>query len=173
MSFDWMKIPYALLTVFIVFNYGMLLGALIQKIGARAGRRYGIPIWQNYVDLIKNYGQRTSITHGVMFYLGPVFRLTGGVGLLLFVPTIYGCYMFSNLSFAGDLILALYFVFFGTLGMAWAPARAAIRTRRSASPAACRRSASPNCRSRWRCSRWRCNTRRCRSPTSSPRSRAA
>lgn len=118
MSFDWMKIPYALLTVFIVFNYGLLLGALIQKIGARAGRRYGIPVWQNYVDLIKNYGQRTSITHGVMFYLGPVFRLTGGVGLLLFVPTIYGSYMFSNLSFAGDLILALYFVFFGTLGMA-------------------------------------------------------
>lgn len=118
MSFDWMKIPYALLTVFIVFNYGMLLGALIQKIGARAGRRHGIPIWQNYIDLIKNYGQRTSITHGVMFYLGPVFRLTGGIGLLLFVPTIYGSYMFSNLSFAGDLILALYFVFFGTLGMA-------------------------------------------------------
>jgi NADH-quinone oxidoreductase subunit H len=118
MSFDWMKIPYALLTVFIVFNYGLLLGAFIQKIGARAGRRYGIPVWQNYVDLIKNYGQRTSITHGVMFYLGPVFRLTGGIGLLLFVPTIYGSYMFSNLSFAGDLILALYFVFFGTLGMA-------------------------------------------------------
>jgi NADH-quinone oxidoreductase subunit H len=118
MSFDWMKIPYALLTVFIVFNYGLLLGALIQKIGARAGRRHGIPIWQNYVDLNKNYGQRTSITHGVMFYLGPVFRLTGGIGLLLFVPTIYGSYMFSNLSFAGDLILALYFVFFGTLGMA-------------------------------------------------------
>lgn len=118
MSFDWMKIPYALLTVFIVFNYGLLLGALIQKIGARAGRRHGIPIWQNYIDLIKNYGQRTSITHGVMFYLGPVFRLTGGVGLLLFVPTIYGSEMFSNLSFAGDLILALYFVFFGTLGMA-------------------------------------------------------
>jgi NADH-quinone oxidoreductase subunit H len=118
MTFDWMKIPYALLTVFIVFNFGLLLGALIQKIGARAGRRYGIPIWQNYVDLIKNYGQRTSITHGVMFYLGPVFRLTGGIGLLLFVPTIYGSYMFSNLSFAGDLILALYFVFFGTLGMA-------------------------------------------------------
>ena len=118
MSFDWMKIPYALLTVFIVFNYGMLLGALIQKIGARAGRRHGVPIWQNYIDLIKNYGQRTSITHGVMFYLGPVFRLTGGIGLLLFVPTIYGSYMFSNLSFAGDLILALYFVFFGTLGMA-------------------------------------------------------
>ncbi len=118
MTFDWMKIPYALLTLFIVFNFGLLLTAFIAKIGARAGRRHGIPIWQNYIDLIKNYGQRSSITHGVMFYLGPVFRLTGGVGLLLFVPTIYGSEMFSNLSFAGDLILALYFVFFGTLGMA-------------------------------------------------------
>lgn len=118
MDFDWMKIPYAFLTVFIVVNYGFLMGALIQKIGARAGRRYGIPIWQYYLDVIKNYGLRSSITHGVMFYLGPVFRLSGGVGLLLFMPVIYGSYMFSNFSFAGDLILALYFVFFGTLGMA-------------------------------------------------------
>jgi len=118
MQFEWIKIPYALLTLFIVVNFGMLLGAFIQKIGARVGRRHGIPIYQNYVDLIKNYGLRSSITHGTMFYLGPVFRLAGGVGLLLFVPTIYGSEMFSNLSFAGDLILALYFVFFGTLGMA-------------------------------------------------------
>ncbi len=118
MQFEWIMIPYSLLTLFIVINYGLLLTALMQKIGARVGRRHGIPIWQNYVDLIKNYGIRSSITHGVMFYLGPVFRLTGGVGLLLFVPTIYGSEMFSNLSFAGDLILALYFVFFGSLGMA-------------------------------------------------------
>ena len=54
-----------------------------------------------------------------MFYLGPVFRLVGRRrACMLFVPTIYGSYMFSNMSFAGDLILALYFVFFGTLGMA-------------------------------------------------------
>jgi NADH-quinone oxidoreductase subunit H len=118
MQFEWMKIPYSLLTLFIVANYGFLLTAFMAKIAARVGRRHGIPVWQNYLDLIKNYGLRSSITHGVMYYLGPVFRLTGGVGLLLFVPTIYGTEMFSNLSFAGDLILALYFVFFGTLGMA-------------------------------------------------------
>ncbi len=118
MQFEWIMIPYSLLTLFIVVNYGMLLTALMQKIGARVGRRHGIPIWQNYFDLIKNFGIRSSITHGTMFYLGPVFRLTGGIGLLLFVPTIYASEMFSNLSFAGDLILALYFVFFGTLGMA-------------------------------------------------------
>ncbi len=118
MAFEWVMVPYSLLTLFIVVNYGLVLNALIAKIAARVGRRHGIPIWQNYVDLIKNYAVRSSITHGVMFYLGPVFRLSGGVGLLLFVPTLYGSAMFSNLSFAGDLILALYFVFFGTLGMA-------------------------------------------------------
>ncbi|MEW7981180.1 MAG: NADH-quinone oxidoreductase subunit H [gamma proteobacterium symbiont of Phacoides pectinatus] len=118
MEFEWIRIPCALLTLFIVFNYGLLLNALIAKIAARVGRRHGIPILQNYVDLIKNYGLRSSITHGAMYYLGPVFRLSGGVGLLLFVPTIHGSLMFANLSFAGDLILALYFVFFGTLGMA-------------------------------------------------------
>ena len=118
MTFDWMRIPGSLLTLFIVFNYGLLLNALIAKIAARVGRRHGIPLWQNYVDLIKNYGQRSAISHGVHFYLGPVFRLTGGIGLLLFVPTLYGSDLFANLSFAGDLILALYFVFFGTLGMA-------------------------------------------------------
>jgi NADH-quinone oxidoreductase subunit H len=118
MNFEWIQIPYSLLTLFIVVNYGFILNALIAKIAARVGRRHGIPIWQNYLDLIKNYSIRSSITHGVMFYLGPVFRLSGGVGLILFVPTIYGSVMFSNLSFAGDLILALYFVFFGTLGMA-------------------------------------------------------
>ncbi len=118
MEFQWIKIPYSMLTLFIVANYGFLLTAVMAKIAARVGRRHGIPVWQNYVDLIKNYGLRSSITHGVMFYLGPVFRLTGGVGLLLFVPTIHGTEMFSNMSFAGDLILALYFVFFGTLGMA-------------------------------------------------------
>ena len=118
MEFEWIQIPYALWTLLIVFLYGLLLTAVIQKIGARAGRRHGIPFYQNYIDLIKNFAQRSNITHGFMFYLGPVFRLSGGVGLLLLVPTIYGNPLHENFSFAGDLILALYFVFFGTLGMA-------------------------------------------------------
>ena len=117
-AFHWIQIPYALLTLFIVLNYGMLMTALVQKIAARVGGRHGIPIWQNYIDLVKNFSLRSKITHGVMFYIGPVFRLSGGVGLLFFVPTIYGSAWAQNFSFAGDLVLALYFVFFGTLGMA-------------------------------------------------------
>ncbi len=118
MSFEWIQLAYAALTVFIVINYGLIMTAVVQKIGARVGGRYGIPVWQNYIDLVKNIALRSKISHGVMFYLGPVFRLTGGIGLLLFVPTIYGSVMHQNFAFAGDLILALYFVFFGTLGMA-------------------------------------------------------
>ena len=107
MSIDWPRIGYAALTLFIVINYGMIITALVRKIGARVSGRYGIRIYQNYIDLVKNIALRSKITHGVMYYLGPVFRLTGGVGLLLFVPTIYGSAMWSNFSLAGDLVLAL------------------------------------------------------------------
>lgn len=118
MSFEWIQIPYALATLFIILNYGMIMTAVVRKLAARVGGRPGIPVWQNYIDLVKNLALRSKITHGVMFYLGPVFRLTGGVGLILFVPTIYGSSWAQNFAFAGDLVLALYFVFFGTLGMA-------------------------------------------------------
>jgi NADH-quinone oxidoreductase subunit H len=53
-----------------------------------------------------------------MFYLGPVFRIAGGLGTLAFIPVIYGSEMFANFNFAGDLFLVIYFMFFGQLGMA-------------------------------------------------------
>jgi len=113
-----MKILYVLLGLFIIINYGLLKTGLIRRITARVGKRVGVPIYQPYIDLVKNYGIRSQVTHGIMFYLGPVFRLAGGVGIFLFMPLIYGSVVFSNFSFAGDLILILYFIFFGMLGMA-------------------------------------------------------
>ncbi|PLX03093.1 MAG: hypothetical protein C0594_11045 [Marinilabiliales bacterium] len=118
MEFKPIQILYALLSLFIVFNYGMLLQGFVRKIGARVGRRYGIRFYQPYIDLIKNYTKRSTITHGIMYYLGPVFRLTGGIGLIMFTPLIFGSDIFGNFSFSGDVILILYFMFFGTLGMA-------------------------------------------------------
>lgn len=56
MTFEWIQIPYALLTIFIVLNYGLLMTALIAKIAARVGRRHGIPIWQNYATWSKTTG---------------------------------------------------------------------------------------------------------------------
>lgn len=118
MSIDWIKLLFSLLGLFIVLNYGLLQYGLIRRITARIGKRIGMPIYQPYIDLIKNYSMRSQITHGVMFYMGPVFRLTGGVGIFMFMPLIFGSYYWSNYSFSGDVILIMYFMFFGMLGMA-------------------------------------------------------
>lgn len=116
---NWLvKIGYFLITLGIVTVYGLLLSAVIARTLAKVQGRIGIPYWQPFLDIIKNLGKRTAVSHGVMFYLGPVFRIAGGIGTLAFIPVIYGSEMFANFSFAGDLLLAMYFVFFGQLGMA-------------------------------------------------------
>ncbi|MBN2730338.1 MAG: NADH-quinone oxidoreductase subunit H [Bacteroidales bacterium] len=112
------KILFALISLFLTINYGFLMNGVIRKIYARVGRRHGIPFYQMYIDLIKTLALRTNIRHGTMFYLGPVFRFAGGVGLFLFTPVVFGSAMFGNLSFSGDVLLLLSFQFFGTLGMA-------------------------------------------------------
>jgi len=113
-----LKLLFTLLGLIIVLNWGLLMGATMQKIVARLAGRHGIPIYQPWIDLVKLYSNRTSITHGVMFYLGPVFRLGGGVGIFLFMPLIFGSEYFTNFAWSGDLVLILYFQFFGMLGMA-------------------------------------------------------
>ena len=112
------KIGFVLLGLFIILNWGLIMTGIIRKIIARVSMRRGIKLFQPYINLIKNYSIRSQISHGVMFYLGPVFRLSGGVGIYLFMPLIYGSETWSNYSFTGDLILITYFMFFGMLGMA-------------------------------------------------------
>jgi len=117
MTFDWTKLLYTLLGLFIVINWGLLQYGVVRQITARVAKRIGMKVYQPYIDLIKNYSMRSQISHGVMYYLGPVFRLAGGLGIFLFMPLVYNS-PFSNYSFAGDVILILYFMFFGMLGMA-------------------------------------------------------
>jgi NADH-quinone oxidoreductase subunit H len=118
MDFDLTRLGFTLLGLLIVLNWGLLMSAAMRKIGARVARRYGIPWHQPWVDLVKNYAIRSQITHGIMFYLGPVFRLSGGIGIFLFMPMIAGSTLWMNYSFQGDLVLIMYFQFFGMLGMA-------------------------------------------------------
>lgn len=111
------KLLWTFLGLLIVLNWGMLKTSMVRKIVARVGGRYGIRWYQPWINLFKLYGTRGQLSHGVMFYLGPVFRIAGGVGLFL-MPLIFGDPRWSNFAFAGDLILLLYFKFFGMLGMA-------------------------------------------------------
>jgi len=112
------EIGYALASLFLIVNYGLILMGFIQKIVARVHGRIGPPVWQPYINIIKTLSMRTSVSHGIMFYLGPVFRLSGGIGLYLIIPAVYGSVWLQNFSFNGDLILVIYFIFFGMLGMA-------------------------------------------------------
>ncbi len=114
----WTKILYAVISVLVATIYGLTLGGIVRKIYARVHGRYGPPVWQPFLDIIKTHGKRVSISHGIMFFLGPVFRLAGGLGTYLFIPVIFGSVVFSNFSVAGDLLLVMYFIFFGQLGMA-------------------------------------------------------
>ncbi|MDT8281384.1 MAG: complex I subunit 1 family protein [Gammaproteobacteria bacterium] len=116
---EWLdKVGSFSLTLLIVTFYGLLMGAFIERIIAKVQGRIGIPYKQPFINVLKNLFKRTAISHGIMFYLGPVFRLAGGIGTLAFVPVIYGSEMFSNFSLSGDLFLVIYFMFFGQLGMA-------------------------------------------------------
>ena len=107
-----------MITLGIVTVYGLFMGAFIERIIAKVQGRIGIPYRQPFINILKNIFKRTAVSHGVMFYLGPVFRIAGGIGTLAFIPVIYGNEMFANFSFAGDLFLVIYFMFFGQLGMA-------------------------------------------------------
>jgi len=112
------KIGYFSLTLLIVTTYGLIMGAFIERIIAKVQGRVGIPYSQPFINILKNIFKRTAVSHGVMFYLGPVFRIAGGIGTLAFIPVIYGNEVFGNFSMAGDLFLVIYFMFFGQLGMA-------------------------------------------------------
>ena len=112
------KIAWSLLGVLVAIAYGLTIGGIIRKVMARIQGRIGPPVWQPFIDLGKNLFMRSATHHGVMFFLGPVFRAAGGIGLFLLVPVIVGDPRFSNFSFSGDVLLAMYFLFFGSLGMA-------------------------------------------------------
>ncbi len=113
-----LKLVWAFISLGVVTVWGLTLNGIVHKIFARVQGRLGPPVWQPFIDIIKNNAKRTGITHGIMFYLGPVFRIAGGIGTYMFIPVIYGSAYFSNFSMSGDVLLVMYFIFFGQLGMA-------------------------------------------------------
>lgn len=112
------KLIWAFISLGVVTVWGLTLNGIVHKIFARVQGRLGPPVWQPFLDIIKNNSIRTAISHGVMFYLGPVFRIAGGIGTYMFIPVLFGSVHFANFSMSGDVLLVMYFIFFGQLGMA-------------------------------------------------------
>ncbi|MBN2799276.1 MAG: NADH-quinone oxidoreductase subunit H [Deltaproteobacteria bacterium] len=113
-----LQILWSSIGVLIAVAYGLLTGGIVRKLFARIQGRVGPPVYQGFIDLGKNFFVRDNISHGPMFYFGPALRTAGGVGIFLFIPAIVGWAPGENFSFAGDLLLVMYFMFFGSLGMA-------------------------------------------------------
>ena len=105
-------------TTLLAFTVGMFFMGANRKITARVHNRIGPPIYQNFLDVIKLQSKGTSINHGWMQHLGPAFLMVSSVGSLLIIPVLNKGFFFENFSFQGDLILLVYLMVFGSLGMA-------------------------------------------------------
>ncbi|MEA3267066.1 MAG: complex I subunit 1 family protein [Candidatus Fermentibacteria bacterium] len=106
------------LTIVGALTWGLLLGGISRSVTARIHGRMGPRITQNFIDLWKLFRKTSSIHHGGMFWMAPMFRITGAICVLLMVPLVIGQNITYNMSFAGDVFLLIYIMFFGCLGMA-------------------------------------------------------
>ncbi|HGY54591.1 MAG TPA: NADH-quinone oxidoreductase subunit H [Caldithrix abyssi] len=112
------QIIWIILMPFVGAAVGLTYMGIGRKIIARVQHRYGPPIFQNIVDVLKLYSKKTAITHGVMFHLAPNLAITGTISTLMFIPILSGDYPIRLFSFQGDLLLIMYIMVFGCLAMA-------------------------------------------------------
>ncbi len=114
-----------IVTIITAFAVGMLYMGITRTVNARVQNRFGPPLYQNVLDVIKLYSKETNINHGWMQHMGPMFAITASITTLMFVPvlripenpTIFNSW-FANLTFQGDMIFLIYIMVFGSLGMA-------------------------------------------------------
>ncbi len=98
---------------------GMFFLGLSRKISARIQWRYGPPIYQPVIDVIRSFSQK-SITHGKFFDFGIILSLSSSFVLILFLPIGKLCALTS-----GGLIAFLYLMLMGPFGIALSGAAAA------------------------------------------------
>jgi len=99
---------------------GLFFLGLSRKVMARIHWRYGPPITQPLIDIIKLFNQ-SSISHGSIFSFGLIIALTGSLMVLLLLPFGSIC----PLSNSGGLLVILYLMLIGPLGLALSAGEAA------------------------------------------------
>jgi NADH-quinone oxidoreductase subunit H len=91
----------------------LLLLGLFRKIMARIHWRYGPPLVQPVIDLVRLWFQR-GVSHGRMFDLGLVLSLAASITVIWFMPFGSWC----PLSGSGGLLIILYLMLLMPLGVA-------------------------------------------------------
>jgi len=107
------KIFEIILPPILAFIIGIFFIGLFRKIMARIHWRYGPPIIQPFLDLIKLFHQK-GFSHGPLFDLGLILSLAGSMVLILFIPFGGMC----ALGNSGGLLVILYIMLFAPLGIA-------------------------------------------------------
>jgi NADH-quinone oxidoreductase subunit H len=108
-----MKIIEIIVSPIIAFVVGMFFLGLSRKIMARIHWRYGPPITQPIIDIVKLFNQ-TSISHGSIFTLGLILSVAGSMVVVLFLPI----GNLHPLSDSGGMLVILYLMLFAPLGIA-------------------------------------------------------
>jgi len=108
-----MKIIEFIISPLVAFIIGVFFLGLSRKIVARIHQRYGPPIIQPLLDVIKLFHQK-GFSHGVLFDLGLILSLAGSIVVILFLPFAGICPLKSS----GGLLVILYVMLFLPLGIA-------------------------------------------------------
>jgi NADH-quinone oxidoreductase subunit H len=107
------KIIQLILSPILALIVGVFFLGLARKIMARIHWRYGPPLIQPVIDMIRLFYQK-SVSHGFMFDLGLILSLAGSIVVVLFLP-LGGI---APLSGSGGLLVILYIMLLAPLGMA-------------------------------------------------------
>jgi NADH-quinone oxidoreductase subunit H len=107
------KVMQIILSPVLALIVGVFFLGLARKIMARIHWRYGPPLVQPIIDMIRLFYQK-SISHGHMFDLGIVLSLADSIVVVLFLPFGRIC----PLSSSGGLLVILYIMLLAPLGMA-------------------------------------------------------
>lgn len=108
-----LKIVEIVVSPILALIVGVFFLGLARKIMARIHWRYGPPLVQPVIDIIKLLYQK-GVSHGAMFDLGLILSLAGSVVVILFLPFGGIC----PLSGSGGLLVILYIILLAPLGIA-------------------------------------------------------
>jgi NADH-quinone oxidoreductase subunit H len=98
----------------IAFLVGLVMVLWMRKIGARVQRRIGPPLFQPLYDVVKLFGKKTQVSHGVVHDIGIVMAMGGYIAAetLLPVPGMNGIAVY------GGIITLTYLMMIPSLGLA-------------------------------------------------------
>jgi NADH-quinone oxidoreductase subunit H len=107
-----MQIVEIILSPLLALIIGVFFLGLSRKVMARIHWRYGPPITQPLIDIIRLFSQK-PVSHGRMFSLGMILSLTGSIVVILFLPLA----RIHPLSSSGGLLVILYMMLLAPLGI--------------------------------------------------------